>query len=145
MVGLGRALVSAGASAVVVSLAQPEAAAAVPGLARRLRTVSVTVGGQVREVALFEGKVPFSQAQAIVIGATGQNRGESALLLAEAIRALGEDGLLQKPDVVVAWGEPAALALSVVQAPVRLFVEPSGRPGEPLTSAELVTIEPTAR
>lgn len=143
VVGLGRALVSAGASAIVVSLAKPEAAAAVPGLARRLRTVSVRVGGQVRDVALFEGKVPFSQAQAIVIGAVGQNRGESALLLAESIRVLGEDGLLHKPDVAVAWGETAALALSVVQAPVRLFVEPSGRPGEPLDGDELSTIEPT--
>ena len=73
VVGLGRALVSAGAAAIVVSLAKPEVAAAVPGLARRLRTVSVRIAGQVREVALFEGKVPFSQAQAIVVGAVGRS------------------------------------------------------------------------
>lgn len=143
VVGLGRALVAGGASATVVSLAAPEAASSVPGLARRLRTVTVKIGDLSRQVPLFEGRVPFSQAQAVVVGAEGRNRGESTLLLAEAIRAMAEDGLLPKADAVIAWGETAALALSVVQAPARLFVEPSGRLGVPLSQAEIAAIEPT--
>jgi len=143
VVGLGRALVAAGGAATVVSLASPELAATVPGLARRLRTVTVKIGDLTQQVPLFEGKVPFSQAQAVVVGAQGRNRGESALLLAEAVRAMAEDGLLPKADAMVAWGETAALALSVSQSPARLFVEPSGRLGLPLTPGEIAVIEPT--
>lgn len=143
VVGLGSALVAAGGAATIVSLAAPDEAAAVPGLARRLRTVPVKIAGATRDVALFEGKAPSSQANAIVVGAQGRDRAESALLLAEAVRAMADDGLLPKADAVIAWGESAALALAVVQAPARLFVEPSGRPGEPLTGAEVATIEPT--
>jgi hypothetical protein len=142
VMGLGRALVAAGASATVLALASPERAAAVPGLARRLRTVKARMaGGAVQDVALFEGKAPLSQAQLIVVGAEGRHRGDSAALLAEAVRALAEDGLL-KADVAVAWGETAALALSVVPATVRLFVVPSGRLGGPLSAAEASALEP---
>lgn len=145
VMGLARALVVAGASATVLSLASPEAATGVPGLARRLRTVKVHArdrfadGASTREVALFEGKAPLSQAHMMVAGAEGRDRGESAILLAEAARALGEDGLL-KADVTVGWGETAALALSVVPAAARLFVLPSGRLGGSLSDAEAAAV-----
>jgi hypothetical protein len=141
VMGLARALVAAGASATVLSLASPETAAGVPGLARRLRTFKVRAmdGASTREVALYEGKAPLSQAQMVVAGAEGRDRGESAVLLAEAARALGDDGLL-KADVTVAWGETAALALSVVPAAARLFVLPSGRVGGPLTDSEMTAV-----
>jgi hypothetical protein len=140
VMGLGRALAAGGASVTVLCLASPDAAASVPGLARRLRTVKVTLGAEVKDVALFEGRSHFSQAHLMVAGAEGRHRGESAILLAEAGRALGEDGLL-KADVVVAWGETAALALSVLPASVRLFVVPSGRVGGPLTPIEAAEME----
>ena len=119
--GLAQSLALAGASAVVLSLADPQRAAALPGLARRLRTISVRVGGTVQEIALYEGRAPQGQAQLIIAGATGRTRGESALLLAEAARALSQDGLL-KADVAMGWGETAAPALSISAAAVRVFV-----------------------
>ena len=148
--GLARALAAAGASATVLSLASPEAAGGVPGLARRLRTVKVHVahgardgegvaGSSTRDVALFEGKAPLSQAHLMVAGAQGRDRGESAILLAEAARALADDGLL-KTDLTIAWGETAALALSVVPAVARVFVLPSGRVGGPLSDAEAAAV-----
>ena len=149
--GLARALAVGGASATVLSLASPQAAGEVPGLARRLRTVKVHLTDRdgepgraamsSRDVALYEGKAPLSQAQLMVAGAVGRDRGESAILLAEAARALVEDGLL-KADMTIAWGETAALALSVVPATARLFVLPSGRVGGPLSDAEQAAMAP---
>lgn len=140
VVGLGRALVGSGSSATVLSLAEPGAAATIPGLARRLRTVKVLIGDAEKEVSLYEGKAPLSQAQLVVAGASGAHRGESALLLAETARALVDVGLL-KADVVVAWGETAAPVLAVLPAVARLFVVPSGRVGSPLSDGELAAIE----
>lgn len=140
VMGLARALASAGASATVLSLASPEVTSGVPGLARRLRTVRVTTLEGARDVALFEGKAPLSQAQLLVAGAEGRNRGESAVLLAETARVLANDGLF-KADVAVAWGETAALALSLVPAAARLFVVPSGRVGGELSSDESAIVE----
>jgi hypothetical protein len=133
--GLARALAARGAEAVIVSLAPPEVVAAVPGLARRLRTLRVRIGEETRDLALFEGKAPLAEAQLLVAGAVGQHRGESAALLAGAVRALAEDGLL-KPDVAIAWGETAAPALSGAAASVRVFAVPSGRLGDLLSPGE---------
>ena len=52
--GLSRALVALGHRATVLTLATVEVAGRVPGLARRLRTVSAAVGGQTRELVLYE-------------------------------------------------------------------------------------------
>ena len=136
IMGLAQSLALAGASAVVLSLADPQRAAALPGLARRLRTISVRVGGTVQEIALYEGRAPQGQAQLIIAGATGRTRGESALLLAEAARALSQDGLL-KADVAMGWGETAAPALSTSAAAVRVFVVPSGRMGGELSEGDM--------
>jgi hypothetical protein len=132
---LARALAAGSGEAMIVSLAPPEAVAAVPGLARRLRTLRVRVGEEWRDLALFEGKAPLAEAQLLVAGAVGRDRGESAALLAGAVRALAEDALL-KPDVAIAWGETAAPALAVAPAPVRMFAVPSGRLAGPLSQAE---------
>lgn len=139
--GLARALATAGASATVLSLAAPEAAAGLSGLARRLRTVRLVTRDGARDVALFEGKAPLSQAQLLVVAAEGATRGESAALLAGAARALVADGLLAKADVAIAWGETAALALSVVPAAARFFVVPGGRVGGALSTAEMELVE----
>lgn len=136
VVGLARALAAAGTPATVLSLASPEAAMGLPGLARRLTTLKVRTEQGTREVLLFEGKASLSQAHLVVVGAEGRNRGESAVLLAEALRASTDDGLL-KADVAIAWGETAALALSITTAAIRIFVLPSGRGGEPLSEPEL--------
>jgi starch synthase len=93
-----------------------------------------------RDVSLFEGKAPLSQAQLIVVGVEGRNRGESAALLACAARVLANDGFL-KADVAVAWGETAALSLSLVPAVARLFVVPSGRVGGALSEGEIAIVE----
>jgi hypothetical protein len=140
VVGLARALAASGASATVLSLARPEVASEVAGLARRLRTVTVSTLDGPRDLPLFEGKAPLSQAQLMVAGGEGRSRGESAVLLACAARALVGDGLL-KADVAVAWGETAGLSLSLVPAVARLFVVPSGRAGGVLSTAENALVE----
>ncbi len=67
--GLSRALAALGHRATVLTLATAEAASRLPGLARRLRTVSATVGGDVRELAFYEGRAPLSDARLLVLAA----------------------------------------------------------------------------
>jgi hypothetical protein len=136
VMGLARAFTAGGATATVLALGSPEATAQIPGLARRLRTIPARVGNETLELTLYEGRAPLSQAQLLVAGTVGRHRGEAAALLAAAVRALGEDGLL-KSDVAIAWGETAAPALAVASAPVRIFVVPSGRLGGLLSEAEV--------
>lgn len=133
--GLSRALASAGNPATVLCLASPEAAAQIPGLARRLRTLSGRAGGRAVDIPVYEGPAPASQARLIVAAHEGANRAESAALLSQALRALGGEGLLNA-DVAIAWGETAAPALARSAAPIRGFVIPSGRVGPPLSDAE---------
>ena len=140
VMGLARALGAAGAGATILSLGIPEQLDRVPGLARRLRTIRASTPDGPREIALYEGKAPLSQAAMVIAGAVGGDRMASAVLLAEAVRALGDDGLI-RTDVAVAWGETAALALSRSAASVRVFVVPSGRLGPMLTAAEFATME----
>src|SRR5438093_1353279 len=100
--GLARALVASKHRVIVLSLATPDLVARVPGMARRLRTVSVSAGGAPFEVPLFEGRVPLSQAELYVLGTAVENRGQAASVLATAAAALAKDGLL-KPKVLIAW------------------------------------------
>jgi hypothetical protein len=98
--------------------------------------VKVKVGDDARELAFYEGRAPHGgQAEMIVAGAVGSSRGESALFLAEALRALSAEGL-SNPAVAVAWGETAAPALAASTAAVRVFVLPSGRVGGELSDGE---------
>jgi hypothetical protein len=139
--GLGRALAGAGRKTTVLTLASPEAAAQVPGLARRLRTVSTAVGDRTLELSLYEGRAFLSDAQLLVLGAPSLGRAETAALLASAVKALGDDGLLA-PDVTIGWGETAAAALAATSASVRLFALPTGRLGPPLSAAEVQLLGP---
>ena len=140
--GLSRALAALGHRATVLALASVDAAARVPGLARRLRTVSATVAGQTREMVLFEGRAARSDAQLLILGTNGPlSRAETVALLAGAARSLAADGLVT-PQVAIGWGEPAAAALSATSAGARLFVLPTGRTGAPLTAEETAVLGP---
>ncbi|HVV52325.1 MAG TPA: hypothetical protein VHO06_21840, partial [Polyangia bacterium] len=140
--GLSRALVALGHRATVLTLASVEAASRVPGLARRLRTVSATVGGATRELVLFEGRSALSEAQLLVLGApTLPSRAEAVAILAGATRALAADKLLA-PEVAIGWGEGSAAALSATSAATRLFVLPTGRTGAPLAADETAILGP---
>jgi hypothetical protein len=125
----------------VLTLASAEAAARVPGLARRLRTVSAAVGDRTHELTLFEGRALLSDAQLLVLAATPDSRAQTAALLAAAVRSLANDKLIT-PEVTIGWGEAAAAALSATSAAVRLFVLPTGRLGPSLAPAEAELLGP---
>jgi len=133
--GLGRALAMLGAPTTVLALGTEEEASRVPGLARRIRKVKTVVEGEVREVALFEGRTTASAAHLMVLGSQSHDRMSAAALLASAAEALTEDGLL-KADVAIGWGEVSALALHNSKIPMRLFVLPSGRIGRLFDASE---------
>jgi hypothetical protein len=138
---LGRALAASGHKATILSLGDPEVAARVPGLARRLRKVPVAVGDRTLDLSLFEGKVALSDARLLVLGAPALGRAETAALLAGAVRALGQDGLVS-PETTIGWGETSAAALSATSASVRLFALPTGRLGPPLGTDESALLAP---
>jgi hypothetical protein len=139
--GLARALAGSGHKTTVLTLASPEAAAQVPGLARRLRTVTTNVGERTLELSLHEGRAALSDAQFLVLGAPNLARAETAALLASAVSALAQDALLAA-DVTIGWGETAAAALSATSASIRLFALPTGRLGPPLSPAETQVLGP---
>src|SRR5436190_4628332 len=109
--GLSRALSAMGHRTTVLTLASAEAAAGVPGLARRLRTVTAAVGTRTHDLTLFEGRGLLGDAQLLVLAATPDGRADTAALLAAAVRSLANDKLIS-PEVTIGWGEPAAAALS---------------------------------
>lgn len=133
--GLSRALAAAGHKTTVLSLGSPEAAARVPGLARRLRTVKTTVGSETLDLSLYEGRAVLSNAQLLVLGAEPKGRAQTAALLASAVKSLSADGLIT-PEITVGWGETTAAALSATSASVRIFALPTGRLGPPLSTDE---------
>jgi hypothetical protein len=139
--GLSRALAATGHRTTVLTLASPDVAGRVPGLARRLRTVTATVGDRVYDLTLFEGRVALSDARLLVLAATPAARAETATLLAGAVRSLATDGIVT-PSVTIGWGETAAAALSATSAAVRLFVLPTGRLGPSLAPAEADVLGP---
>jgi hypothetical protein len=141
--GLARALGDRKHQVTILSIADAEAVARLPGMARRLRKVSASAGGSAVELPLFEGRVALSQAHLYVLGAPLVNRGQTASLLATAAAALARDGLL-KPQVVVGWGETSAASLSAVGANLRLFVLPAGQAGRPLDEEERAALAASA-
>jgi hypothetical protein len=110
-------------------------------LARRLRTVKTTVGAQVHDLSLYEGRATLSNAQLLVLGAQPQSRAETVALLASAVKTLSSDGLVT-PEVTIGWGETAAAALSATSASVRIFALPTGRLGPPLSFDETQLLAP---
>jgi hypothetical protein len=139
--GLARALVDAKHQVTILSLAAPEHVARLPGMARRLRTVTASAGGTTVELPLYEGQV--AQSQLYVLGAPAVNRGQTAALLASGAASLAQSGLL-KPGVLIGWGETSAVAVSVLEAPRRLFVLPAGTACPPLSPAERTALGPNA-
>jgi hypothetical protein len=139
--GLSRALAALGHRTTVLTLAAADVAARVPGLARRLRTVTAAVGGRTHELPLFEGRAHLSDAQLMVLAAAPDSRAETAALLAAAVRSLANEKLVA-PEVTIGWGETAAAALSATSAAVRLFVLPTGRLGPSLTAQEADVLGP---
>jgi len=139
--GLSRALAAMGNRTTVLTLASADDAARVPGLARRLRTVSAAVAGRTHELTLFEGRALLSDAQLLVLAAAPASRAETAALLAAAVRSLANDRLIT-PEVTIGWGETTAAALSATSASVRLFVLPTGRLGPSLAPPEAELLGP---
>ena len=139
--GLSRALAAMGHRTTVLTLASADVVSRVPGLARRLRTVSAAVGGRTHELTLFEGRALASDAQLLVLAAAPDSRAETAALLAAAVRSLANDRLIT-PEVTIGWGEPASAALSATSAAVRLFVLPTGRLGPSLAPQEAELLGP---
>src|SRR3954469_10267627 len=139
--GLSRALSAMGHRTTVLTLASADAAARVPGLARRLRTVSATVGAYTHDLTLFEGRGLLGDAQLLVLAATPDGRADTAALLAAAVRSLATDKLIS-PEVTIGWGEPAAAALSATSAAGRVFLLPTGRLGPSLAPPEAEILGP---
>jgi hypothetical protein len=137
--GLARALVAAKHRVTLLSLAAPEHVARLPGMARRLRTVSASAGGQAVELPLYEGQM--AESHLYVLGAPVGDRGRAAALLASGAASLARDGLL-KPEVLIGWGETSAVSVSTLEAPRRLFVLPAGTACPPLTAAERSALGP---
>ncbi|MES1165955.1 MAG: hypothetical protein ABUR63_09360, partial [Verrucomicrobiota bacterium] len=100
------------------------------------------IGGQMRELVLFEGRAARSDAQLLILGVPAPaTRAETVAILAGATRSLASDGLVS-PEIAIGWGEPAAAALSATSAAARLFVLPTGRTGAPLSAEETAVLGP---
>jgi hypothetical protein len=83
----------------ILSLATPEQASRLPGMARRLRTITTRVGGKDQEVSLFEGRSAVSQCALYVLGANSDNRGRRSALLAKRRHRVGS-----RPDLLAGRG-----------------------------------------
>ncbi|MBN2574335.1 MAG: hypothetical protein JXP73_07205 [Deltaproteobacteria bacterium] len=140
---LGRALSAAKHRVTILTLAEEDRAAQIPGMARRLRTVLATLADGDRECALFEGRSAISQCALHVLGADPSDRGHRAAFLASAAAALVRDEIC-RAEAIIAWGEAAAAVLPAVQANARVFVLPAGDWGPPLTQAERAALNPNA-
>jgi hypothetical protein len=140
--GLAAAFASSTHRVCVLSQATPEQAARQPGLARRLRTVTASVGGQPVAVPLYEGRAAGSAAHLFVLAVEPGSRGRTAALLGSAAAALAADGLF-RPALVVGWGETSAGALSAIagpNSPRRIFVVPEGQAGDLLPEEEVAAL-----
>jgi hypothetical protein len=140
--GLAAAFASSGRRVSVLSHASPDQAARQPSLARRLRTVAASVGGQPIQVPLYEGRAAGSAPHLFVLAVETGSRGRTAALLGSAAAALAADGLF-RPSLVVGWGETSASALAAVQGPDnprRILVLPEGTAGDPLPAEEMAAL-----
>lgn len=133
--GLAHALLAAKHRVTIVSLGAPDHVARLPGMARRLRTVTAKVGERAVELPLYEGRSAHGLAQLYVLGAEPTNRGVASAVLATGSASLVGAGLLA-PDVVIGWGETSASAVVALPGSTRFYVLPSGVAGPPLTADE---------
>ena len=125
----------------IVSLATPDQASRLPGMARRLRTIRIRVGAGDQELSLYEGRSAVSQCALYALGAQSENRGRRSVLLASAANSLVRDQICW-PDVVVGWGETSALALACAPSAHAAFVVPDGRWDQPLSGDERAELDP---
>jgi hypothetical protein len=125
----------------ILSLATPDQASRLPGMARRLRTIAVRVGGADQELSLYEGRSAVSQCALYVLGSHSDNRGRRSVLLASAATSLVRDQICW-PDVVVGWGETSALALACAPTAHAALVVPDGRWDQPLSEDERAELDP---
>lgn len=141
---LARAIESAKHNVTIVALADPERAATLAGLARRLRTITARSNGQDFELPLYEGRSSVSQCPIYVLGCATSNRGRRAAFLAGAASALVREEIC-RPDVIVGWDEISAFSLCSVpvQSARSLFFVPSGTLGVPLTPEEQMELDPS--
>jgi hypothetical protein len=126
----------------ILTSANREVVTRLPGMARRLRTVTARANGADQEFSLYEGRSAVSQCALYVLGAQSDNRGSRASFLASAANSLLRDQICW-PDVVVGWGETSALALACAPTATAALVVPDGRWGHPLSSDERAELDPT--
>jgi hypothetical protein len=143
VIGLAGALGAAGHKVKLLTLAPVERLQQTPGLARRLRTVEVSVGGRKQELPLFEGRMPGLAADVVALAGAPTRSSEATAMLGSGAATLARDGIV-KPDVVVGWGESSASALATLPAGSRLFVLPTGRLSPALSADEIADLEETA-
>jgi hypothetical protein len=134
--GLATAFASTGRRVFVLTQAHPDQAARQPGLARRLRMVSASVGGAPVEVPLYEGRASSSGANLFVLAIPPSSRGATVALLGSAAAALARDGLFA-PELVIGWGDTSAGALAALPDARAVLVLPEGSAGPPLPDDEL--------
>jgi hypothetical protein len=125
----------------ILSSATPAQASRLPGMARRLRTITTRVGGADQEFSLYEGRSAVSQCALYVLGAHSDNRARRSTLLASAATSLVRDQICW-PDAVVGWGETSALALACAPSAHAALVVPDGRWDQPLSSDERAELDP---
>lgn len=123
---LGRGLISHEHSVRLLTVASGETAGRVPGLARRLRKIPVTVQGSSHELGFFEGQSGASDPLLTVISIPDNTTIAPAVWLEAAVESMASDPILA-PDAVIAWGEGAAGALAGTQSAAKFFVLPEGR------------------
>lgn len=138
--GLARALVAAKHKVAVLSLAPEGAPARVPGLARRLRKVSASIGPATFTLPLFEGRASASDPALFLIELDSSlphplSPARRAALLGSGAQSLNADGLISA-RTVIGWGEGSATSLIRLHAQTDLFVLPTGRVGVPLEDGE---------
>lgn len=127
--GFARGLLARKHTVVILTFAAADTVARVAGLARRLRKVEATVGGQKRELALFEGRSSTSDPRLLVVEVpedSPMDDSQGSLWLGAAARGLAQEGRLDA-DVAIGWGETSALALGELASATKFFILPDGR------------------
>ena len=140
--GLATAFAGTGRRVFVLTQAHPDQAARQPGLARRLRMVSASIGGAPLEVPLYEGRASSSGANLFVLAVPTGSRGATVALLGSAAAALARDGMFAR-ELVIGWGDTSAGALAALPDARAVLVLPEGSAGPPLPDDELQALHET--
>jgi hypothetical protein len=125
----------------ILSLASTEVVTAIPGMARRLRTVKTRIAGVDAEFSLYEGRSAVSQCALYILGAQSENRGTRAAFLGAAAVSLIHDQICW-PDVVLGWGESSALALACAPSATAALILPERNWDRTLSNDERRSLDP---